>query len=62
VRQHPLEASEDIRVLSLLSALKLVKASSNWSRPRTVGVRADWISVPVEPVATCSYALTSCGY
>lgn len=52
MRQDPLEASEDIRVLSLLAELKLVKASSNWSRPRTVGARADWISVLVEPVAT----------
>jgi hypothetical protein len=29
VRQHRLEASEDISVLSLLAELKLVKASSN---------------------------------
>ena len=58
MRQRPLEASEDIRVLSLLAELKLVKASSNWSRPRTIGARADWISVLVEPVATCFRVLT----
>lgn len=62
MRQRPLEATEDIRVLSLLAELKLVKGNSNWSRPRTVGARADWISVLVEPVAMCFRVLTSCGY
>jgi hypothetical protein len=32
------------------------------SRPRTVGARAEWISVLVNPVATCFVVLTSCGY
>jgi len=40
VRQHPLEASEDIRVLSLLSALKLVKAAKEGRRLRRLDLGA----------------------